>query len=194
MLATGAIPAAVTVAEFKRAVHIVEGVTDDDVLIAALLAAAQAVVETGARRLLTPRGVQFQYRGAWAQRWWAPVAPVTAVSEVAWQDAAGAWTPLAPGSWRLEMPHDEPQLVYSDAAFAGVTDQAAPVRVTAQAGSAAGQAPEALRQAVILIAKEWLDQGIAVGEAQGPQAPLSFGARALIRQGRYLRPCEVGLA
>ena len=44
-----------------------------------------------------------------------------------------------------------------------------------------------MSQAIILLAKEWLEAGIAV-EDQFQAARLSFGVQRLIRQIRYRRP------
>ena len=69
MRAVGSVPAAVSVAAFKRAVHIIEGVTDDDLLIGELLGAAQDTVETATRRPLIARDVVIEFRALGWRRW-----------------------------------------------------------------------------------------------------------------------------
>ncbi|NBE05934.1 head-tail connector protein [Paragemmobacter ruber] len=188
MKAVGEVPAAVTAAAFKRAVHIIEGVTDDDPLITDLLRAAQDTVEAGTRRPMTPRAVLIEWRATSWARWWFPVAPVVSVASVSLQQGDGSFVALAPEAWRLEMAADEPSLVFADGALvAGRV-----VRVACSVGYADGAGPHQLRQATILLAKEWMDAGIAVEAGQG--VPISFGARALMRQVKYVRPAEFGVA
>jgi hypothetical protein len=140
-------------------------------------------VETATRRPLMLRDVEFmppEASGDWC-RWWFPVAPVAAVTEVAvWQ--AGAWVVLAPSDWLLVMGHDEPQLLL-DAGVREIYGSAA-LRVRASVGHAA--VPQALLQAVILIATEWHVAGAGLGDMV-PEIR-SFAAHALIRQNRYVRP------
>jgi hypothetical protein len=95
-----------------------------------------------------------------------------------------AWMVLDPADWLLEFGHDEPQLVLADSVRAD--HGAAPVRVQANVGYAAGKSPGPLLQAVILTAQEWHMAAAGLGDAVTEVR--SFTAHALIRQSRYTRP------
>lgn len=183
----GIIPQLVDVTAFKRAVHIMADDADDDVLFAANLAGAQEVVETHTRRALTPRTLQIEARAVGWSRWWVPVCPVQSLTAVSVQSEDGTWQALTAASVRLESAADEPQLVFP----AGFWDDAldvASVRFTFAAGYAEGLAPVSLGQAIILLAKDWFEAGIAVEKKEF--LDVSFGCRALMKQWRYARPRE----
>ena len=177
--------AAVSRDDFKRAVHLTESHDDDDALIDGLILAATGVVEAATNRPMLSREYEFTCPpGDW-RRWWFPCAPVSGVTEVAWRDG-GEWAALSLDGVRLERAYDEPQLVLPtsyQASALGATE----IRVRATCGTDNSALIGPLTQAVILVAKEWLDAGIAVDGAEA--ARLSFGARALIRQRTYRRPC-----
>lgn len=184
MQVTGEITQAVSVDAFKRSRHVMPDDTEDDVLFGALLSAAQAVVETGTNRLMTPRTAVFSCRALGYRRWFLPVVPVSVVSAIEWNDA-GTWVDLdVSGIW-LESRNDAPQLVLPDGFFAGVTD-GAELRVTAEIGAAT--VDEKLAQAVILVAADWYEAGI--NPDKDKHTMVSFGCRALMRQNRYQRECE----
>jgi hypothetical protein len=182
ILGDGPVPDAITVPAFKAQVPMAEA-PEFDAGLAAILRAATETVETSTRRPLMARNVEIMppdTSDAWL-RWWFPVAPVREITEVAvWQD--DAWLVLPATDWRLVMGHDEPQLVLAD----GVREVygAAGLRVRATVGH--DVPPQALLQAVILIATEWHVAGAGLGDA----VPTinSFAAHALIRQNRYVRP------
>lgn len=185
---TGPLAPAVTVGEFKRAAFIEQSITDDDALIAAYIAAAEDVVSTGANRPLAVGDYRFVLPlGDWAC-WWFPCAPVEAVLSVERCDHGGNWEAVDPERFSLFSGYDEPQLRASDG-VSGFGGDVTAARVTARVGrGTSDQTTLSMRQAVILIAKEWLDAGDG---AETASRPPSFAARALIKQKRYLRPCEV---
>lgn len=180
----GATPQAVSVADFKRAVVIAQEETDHDMALAAYLAAAQAVVEAAARRLLTARTVRFTTWAGMGLRWFAPIAPVSAVSLVELDNGA-AWVTVPATRYRLLHGHDEPQILFSDAAFGGLAELAS-LRITVTIGPVVPDTR--LAQAIILLAKDWFDTGVAVEEQS--EAAMNFGCRSLIKQARYQRPHE----
>ena len=184
MQVIGERPLAVSVEAFKRAVVIAQEDADHDVALTAYLDAAQEVVETGARRPMTPRQVQFTTWAGVGLRWWVPVAPVSAVSLVEYEGDSG-WVSLPSSAWRLVQGFDEPQIIFASTAFSAVSDIAA-LRITATVGHPAP--PKSLAQAVILLAKDWFDTGVAVEDHK--EVALNFGCRSLIRQARYQRPRE----
>jgi len=187
MRVLGPVPGVVSVAEFKRATHMDEG-TEDDATLAACLAAAQSLVEQATNRPLGLREVEITLEAVpGLRRWWFPCAPVVAVARVVLDTEAGPQV-LDPACWRLRLAHDEPQI---DFAAGALPPMAAPMPVTITARVGADPDSPAilpLRQAIVLIAREWHEAGITIaGEAASPGA-LSFGARAMLRHARYLRP------
>ena len=185
---TNPITPAVDFAEFSRATHVDGG--DDQVSIEAYLLAAQEVVETGMRRPLTRRTVQFEFDLACAgefQEWFFPVAPVSSILKVSsWTGVTGD-VEIAPGEYTLARGFDEPKLCFSWVAMSELSG-AQTVKVEAEIGYDVSFIPATSKQAIILIAKEWFDQGIGIGDAG--EAHLSFGSKNLIKQNRYYRPCE----
>ena len=179
------VPQAVSVAEFKRATHFDADDASNDLLIASYLVAAQSVIEAATRRPMLPRAVEIQCRAVGWARWWFPVCPVAEVTGIAVQQADGSWQDLAVTGVRLEMPGDEPQLVFPSGYWDAAADGAA-VRITATVGAAT--MPMQQSQAVILLANDWFQQGIAI-EAITPEQAI-FGVQRLIKQVRYLRPQE----
>ncbi|BAQ69184.1 hypothetical protein NHU_02029 [Rhodovulum sulfidophilum] len=173
-------PPGVSVEAYKRASHW-EG-DADDARIVACLAAAQSAVETATRRPLTPRRVCFETAAGQGRRWWVPVAPARELLGVTWSDAAGD-TVLDAGAARLLFADSEPQILFAEGAFAAIPSGSA-LAITLSVGP--DIVPPTLAQAVILIARDWLDAGIAIETVESPR--IAFGARALIRQMRYRRP------
>lgn len=191
MQTIGAIPAALSVLDFKRSIHIMPDDTDDDALFAAYLVAAQETVEAATRRPMLPRSVKFEARAAGYARWWFPVCPVSEVVSVMWQQTDGTWLSLDASAVRLEMADDEPQLVFPAGFWVGVSEGAA-IAVEAVVGYAAPALPVALKQAAYLLVKDWYEAGIAVEKKEF--LDVSFGCRALMNQRKYSRPAEYGLS
>lgn len=182
----GNVQPGVTLDEFKAAVP--SAVSDDDTGLTFLLSAAEDLVATAAAQPLTERAAEFIVHRGWDwRRWWFPVRPVKTLTGLATDDGAGGWTDRGTdGAW-VELAWDQPQLVLSDD-WAGIGADASLIRVQATVGRPDAQPPVRLKQAVILIAKEWYDAGIAVDPQDPPR--LSFAASNLIRSVRYMRPDE----
>ncbi|TDX20845.1 hypothetical protein [Rhodovulum visakhapatnamense] len=174
-------PLGVSVEAYKRASHW-EGDADNS-RIEACLAAAQSAVETATRRPLTPRRVRFETAAGQGRRWWVPVAPVREIAEIRWTAPDGTSGDLDAGAAWLLFADSEPQILFSDGALAGVPP-GSPLAITLSVGP--DTVPPTLAQAVILIARDWLEAGIAIETVESPR--IAFGARALIRQARYRRP------
>lgn len=177
----GAESLVVSVVAFKRAIGIFDEDTDQDAAFEAYLGAAQAFVETAARRPLSLREVAFSVDGCHWLKWWFPVAPVAQILQLA-DVSNGSEVVIDPQVYYLESAFDEPRLCLRSA-IDGTS-----FRVTAQVGYEVGQCPKPLMQAIILIAKEWFDAGQAIEGFDPPV--LNFGAKTLIRQKRYARPWE----
>lgn len=183
MIETGAIPLAVSVAEFRERRAIVAEDQESDTAFEALIAAAQSVIETGARRILAPRVVAFDTRAGCGRRWFVPMAPVLTIQSLHYQDDAGAWQEIPAAEYRLEMGESEPQVILTAAALAGVPDGAV-LRFELSCGAY----DHSLIQAVIALAGEWHLAGIEAERASA--AGQSFGVTRTMRQKRYMRPSE----
>lgn len=133
--------------------------------IAALIDAATDVVETATNRPLVARVVDIDLPpGDWGT-FWLPCAPAIELVDV--------------DGGELLTGFDEPRFMRGT--FAG--DR---IRVRVGYGGPS-DTPRRLRQAIILLVKEWRAAEITIEQAySGPQ--LSFGVRALLRQSRYRRP------
>ena len=176
----------VTVSEFKRSIHMLEIETDDDQLIADLIASATAVVETGTAHPIEAADYQFDLPGGCWSRWWFPVRPVNSIAKVEWQDDQGIWNGTDAGGAYVLRGDDEPQLVLPDDLAASMRSARA-ARVTANVGGAPTQQQ---RQAVIMTVKEWRDAGIAL-EGVEP-AEVSWHITRLMDQVRYRRSQVTG--
>ena len=184
MQLTGDAPAlAVSVAEYRRATGFIEADAEADLLIESYLRAAQSVVEAGTNRPLGLRSVRLSFAARpGLLRWWFPCAPVAEVTGVKLIQGDGETTVALP-DLGLRMLQDEPQILFP---LGTVTGGPAVIEIEASVGADA--VDPRLRQAIILIAKEWRDAGIAVDQPE--VARLSYGARNLMKQARYQRPAE----
>lgn len=176
-----------SLSEFKRSVHISLEDADDDVLLRAILDSAEAVVSTATGRPFTSKVVQFDLQRATWRRWWFPVLPVTELTSLKVRYQGGEWrdVPLT-GAW-VDLAYEEPQLCLGES-WPGHAEKYDVLRITAKVGGPDLSTLARLKQASFLIAKDWFDNGLAVEEMQ--LAKVSFGARALLRQSRYRRPCD----
>lgn len=175
----------VTVEQFRRAVGLLDGEAWLDELAADLLPAAVVAAETAARRVMVPRPFQFSCPvGTWV-RWWFPVAPVSELVKVEWRPAGGDWVEVEAGSVELQCGESEPQIALLDGLSPAALG-AAEFRVAAECGSVDFPAPVQLTRAALMIAKSWMDAGLAVEASDPPEVP--FGVDRLIRQVRYSRP------
>lgn len=140
--------------------------SDESETIRALIEAATDVIETATNRPILTRVLKINLpAGSWS-KFWLPCAPAVELID-------------APGATLLTG-HDEPCLVRGD--FEGES-----VQVRVGYGLSASDTPPRLRQAIILLVREWREFGLTVEEAVStPQ--LSFGFRHLLRQSRYKRP------
>jgi hypothetical protein len=180
------IPLLVDATTFKSAVHIGSDDLADDGHLSLFLQAAQEVVSTATGIPPAPGSYEFDvaFSGGGWRRFWFPARPVTEIEAVEVTDATGAWVAQDATEVRLVDGYGEPQALLPEG-WAGATAYADRLRITATAGT--DNPPAQMSQAIILLAKEWLEAGIAV-EDQFQAAQLSFGVQRLIRQIRYRRP------
>jgi len=117
-----------------------------------------------------------------------PVAPVETIDLLSYLDENGDWIDLLAGDFTLSGHFDEPVLKLADG-LRSTTLGSEQLRVQATVGYTGDTYPRAMKQAVILMVKEWFEAGIAVDEAV--ISKLSFGISTLIKQHRYARPLVV---
>ena len=152
----------VSVEAFARQRHIDDA---DAPLVSSLLAAATAVVETATNRMIRARRISIDLPdGSWSW-FWLPVAPVIGL-------AGGTGTEIL-------APFTEPRIARGDAPGPSIA-------VDVGYGDT-DIVPPQLTQAILLIAIEWHEAGIAVEESFTAPA-LSFGFKRLLDQVRYRRP------
>ena len=135
-------------------------------MISALIEAATDVIETATNRPILSRVVEVDLPAGDWHTFWLPCAPAIALIDA----SAG----------QLVTPFDEPRFIRGDH-----LGQSLQVRVGF--GDTSADTPPRLRQAIILLVKEWREASISVEQAVAAP-PLSFGFRALLRQSRYKRP------
>jgi hypothetical protein len=185
---TDPIAPGVALEDFKKSIHFLVDDPEEEAALLLAMESAEATVATATGCPLTPRLVEFvATRGDW-RRWWFPMLPVQELVGLALDDGRGGWVdqPLD-GAW-VQQAHDEPQLVLGNA-WAGRSAPGDLLRVQARVGGADVQTRARLRQAVILLAKEWFEAGISLDGEDVPR--MSFGVHRLLKQARYRRPCEV---
>lgn len=176
---------AVSVEQFKGAVHIAAEDLQDDDTLELMLAAADDAVTTATAHPLTERDVEFIVTlGEW-RRWWFPVRPVQALIGLAVDDGNGGWTDQPLAGAQLQFAYDEPQLLLSDD-WAGLIVDGDLLRVQARVGEAGGKGPRQIKPAIIQLAREWYEAGISIDAESVPG--MTFGVHRLIRQARYKRP------
>lgn len=187
---TGAVPGAVlpvaALADHLRLGTAFQGEAAQAGLLESHLRAALAVVEGRIGKALIARGFRLVlacWRGDVAQPF--PVAPVSAVTEVALVDATGARVVLEAGRFRLERDMHRPKLV----AVSGVLPVVpaggrVEIALTAGFGAAWADVPADLRQAVMLLAAQFYEARHDAGDGV---AGLPVAVQALIERWRTVR-------
>ena len=183
--------AALPVAPFKEHLRLGTGFTDDglqDGILAGFLRAALAAVEGRTGKALIER--EFQWTApAWRgrDRQVLPVAPVSAVAEVAVLDAAAVPTVLPTAAWTFWPDMQAPSVVALSGAFPSVP-LGGQVRIAFLGGFGPdwSDVPPDLQQAVLMLAAHYYEYrtDMALGSGCMP-----FGVTALIE--RY-RPVRIG--
>ncbi|AWB48944.1 hypothetical protein HYN69_10930 [Gemmobacter aquarius] len=180
--------AALPVAAFRDHLRLGSGFGADglqDALLAGHLRAAIAVIEGRIGKVLIGRRFRLVlegWRGGEAQA--LPVAPVSALVEVALVDAAGLRTVLAAGMFRLVSDAHRPKLAARSGGLPLVPVSGS-VEVVFDAGFGAWAAvPADLVQAVMLLAAEFYEARIDDG-TRGPGLPVMV--QSLIERWRIVR-------
>jgi uncharacterized phiE125 gp8 family phage protein len=181
------VPQAVSRDDLRAAKHLPAHAADDAVLDACLQT-AQAVVETACARPMGKRQMVFSVAAGDWHRWWFPVAPVVSIDGIEMADGAGGWDPVL-ADVQLQFGWRAPQLVVPSS---GLPEIGSELRIIATVGYDTGKWPLQMAQAIKLLAAEWYEAGISPEGV--PLSELSFAAKNLIRQVRYIRPFEFGAA
>lgn len=193
----GAVPVAVLpLAELREHLRLGTGLAApemQDGLLESYLRAALAAIEGRIGKALLTRRFLWEvtgWRGPGAQA--LPVAPVSAVLEVALVDAAGGRRVLPAGTWRLRRDAHRPVLEATAGHFPPIPAGGhAEVRLEAGFGPHWAAVPGDLAQAVLLLAAEFYEMrhdGGAGGEA------LPRSVQALIARWRTVRVLGGGQA
>ena len=180
--------AALPVEEMKDHLRLGSGFADDglqDGLIESQLRAAMAAIEGRIGKML------FRRRFLWVLDCWRdteqalPVAPVASIVSVTLVDAVGGEVVVAPTSYRLIPDLQRPRLAALGASLPTIpTDGMVKVVFDAGFGTAWGDLPVDLRQAVLLLAGEYYEHR----HDDGAQAAgLPFGVVTLIERWRTVR-------
>jgi uncharacterized phiE125 gp8 family phage protein len=180
--------AALPVEEMKDHLRLGIGFADDalqDGLIESQLRAAMAAIEGRIGKML------FRRRFLWVLDCWRdteqalPVAPVASIVSVTLVDAVGGEVVVAPTSYRLIPDLQRPRLAALGASLPTIpTDGMVKVVFDAGFGTAWGDLPVDLRQAVLLLAGEYYEHR----HDDGAQAAgLPFGVVTLIERWRTVR-------
>lgn len=182
---------ALPVAQLKEHLRLGSGFADDGVqdgLLAGFLRAALATIEGRTARALIEREFRWtlpRWRGVAFVA--LPVAPVSAVAEVAVADAAGAESVVPPAAWRLVADAQEPRLAATGAALPAIPPGgSARVDFLAGYGPDFTDLPPDLRQAVMMLAAHYHEYRHDTALVSGC---MPFGVTALID--RY-RPMRIG--
>lgn len=176
-----AVPAsALPVAEFTAHLRLGTGFSTEglqDALLQGHLRAALAAIEGRIGKALLQRPFRLEL-AAWRDHGAGqalPIAPVSAVSEVALVDAAGARVALPAASWRLRRDTHRPRLQAVSGTLPPVpAGGRAEVLFDAGFGSGWSTIPADLRQSVLLLASEFYEHrhdggssGLLPGVVQG---------------------------
>jgi len=174
----------VALAEMKAFLRVEHG--DDDAVIAALIAGARIHVEAQTRRALITQGWRLSF-DAWPRdgRITVVPAPLQALIAARVYDADGTASEVDTQNFIPDMGASE--LAFASWALPAPGRRAAGIEldVTVGHGDAAGDVPEALRQAIRLLTAHWYEnRGLVAASGQG--TPLPATVHALIAPYRVL--------
>ncbi len=169
--------AALPVAGFRAHLRLGTGFADEttqDIALAGYLRAALAVIEARTGKALIARDFRLILQAwRWVDSQALPLAPVSAVNEVALRGPGGGVTPVDPARWRLVVDTHRPRLVARGAMLPQI-----PVGGQVEISFTAGFDPDwqgvpaDLAQAVFLLAAQYYEA--RTGEV--PQVPASVSA------------------
>lgn len=155
----------VTLEETKA--HLRVEIADDDALIAGLIKAARECAEYATnRRLITQRWRVYEDKIPFPPEFALPFAPVQSVDWVRVWDSANNGNVLSAAAYSTDTLGEPARVYLKDAPTATLRRyNAVEIAFTCGYGAAANSVPEALRQAIKLMAAHWYENRIAVAEA-----------------------------
>ena len=185
--------AALPVAELKAHLRLGTGFAEDDVqnpVLGSFLRAAMAAIEARIGKALIERGFVVtlpQWRKSASSGQALPLAPVSAITELALVDRFGVASVVEATEYRLIQDSFTPRLAPISGALPNIPENgAAEIRLTAGYGAAFGDLPADLQQAVLLLAAHFYEYRDETALSQGC---MPFGVTSLIA--RY-RPVRMG--
>ncbi len=181
--------AALPLEAFKAHLHLGTGFAEaglQDDLLAGFLRAALAAIEARIGKVLLERAFTLELaRWAGAAGHVLPLAPVTAITELALRDAADVQTVISPARWRLEKDMQRPVLQAAGGVLPAIPHGGSAV-IRFRAGMAAtwAELPADLAQAVMMLAAHFYEYRQDTGLGRGC---MPFGVTSLIERYRGLR-------
>lgn len=171
-----------TLAEMRA--HLRVDVTDDDAIIATLLATAREWVEGETKLKLVTQTWDFTWDRGWPLDLMLrlPVAPVSSVTSVKYVDESGATQTLSAALYTAVLDREHPRIVPAyGAEWPTVRDvpNAVTVRAVCGYGDANSDVPQPLRQAIKLLVGHWHENREAANIGN-IVTPLPFAVEALI--------------
>lgn len=145
---------------------------DDDAVLTAFAAAARDYVEGYTGLMLAERTLVLR-AGSWADLDRLPVAPVSAIESITYTDAEGALQTLDEAAYALGGEFFAPAVEQADHQPWPFAQFGRPITVTCKAG---GNAPEAVRQAMLLLIGHWYENREAVTAGALVDAPHAVDA------------------
>jgi uncharacterized phiE125 gp8 family phage protein len=190
LLEQTAVPSvALPVVQFKEHLRLGSGFSDDglqDTVLEGFLRAALAAIEARTDKILIERDFSWtleDWRSAEGQA--LPVAPVSAIIDVALVDRLGGETVLAQDRWRLVPDAHAPRLVPVGTLLPGVPfNGSIRIRFMAGYGPTWEDLPSDLAQAALMLAAHYYEFRYDNG---GAVRALPFGIQALIARYRGMR-------
>lgn len=182
---------AVTAEQFRRATPMILGGAEDDLMLEGFLEAAQDVVEGATGRRIGPGLWRFELQSvAGWRRWFFPCAPVISIEAARAIGPDGEATELALEDLVLRGGRSAPVLEVPRG-WSVIETGEVELELDAMVGLEEGdRMASRLRQAIILIAQDWLRAGFMPEELDVYR--MNFGALRLIKSARYSRPSVMG--
>lgn len=171
----------VDLVEMKR--HLRKTDTDEDALIQVYISSARRWVENYTGHILVRREVSMTYR-AWGDYLRIPKGPVVSISEILYTETGGSEVEYDAGVlWQ----HGNDRRIYPPYGSPFPTLGSNPlITATILAGYAAGNEPEELRVAIMLLAASWYTNRSAISADEMYEIPLSVKSLCMPARGAVM--------
>lgn len=178
----------ISLAEAKLQCRVLDGVLDDDALLAIYIAAARQEAEQKTGRALMTQTIT-EYFSEWANFYELSVWPVQSVSSVAYiADGASTYTTLTVDADYLTNLVASPAEVYHPGAFRHpkLSERPNPIRITYIAGNTqASDVPATIRQAMLLLIAAYYEHREDAEVVWATSDPRVQASEALFRNNRF---------